>query len=89
MPDVNMASHEWRTEECEQFVILFCNHPCLYNTTSKDYKDKNKGVFKLDATAQYDSVIHDALVLGHMLINQRIKPGAPRYNFYAIATLLI
>ena len=51
MPDVNMASHEWRTEECEQFVRLFFNHPCLYNTTSKDYKDKNKGVFRLDATA--------------------------------------
>ena len=50
MPDVNMASHEWRTEECEQFVRLYWNHRCLYNTTSKDYKDKNKGVFRLDAT---------------------------------------
>ena len=34
MPDVNMASHEWRTEECE-------NHPCHYNATSKDYKNKS------------------------------------------------
>ena len=48
MPDVNMASHEFRTEECEQFVRLYDNHRCLYNTTSKD---KNKGVYSLDATA--------------------------------------
>ena len=50
MPDVNMASHEWRTEEWEQFVRLNWSHHCLYNTASKDYKDKNKGVFRLDTT---------------------------------------
>ena len=59
MPDVNMASHAWRTEECEQFVRLYWNHPCLNNTTSKDYKDKNKGLIRLDATAQFDDVKHD------------------------------
>ena len=69
---VDMASHEWRTEECEQFVRLYWNHPCLYNTMSKDYIDKIKGLLRLDATAQFVGVIHDALVLGHMLINQRI-----------------
>ena len=72
MPDVNMASHEWRTEEYEQFVRLYCNHRCLYNTTRKDYKDINKGVFRLDAMRQLDGVKHDVLLLGYMLINQRI-----------------
>ena len=53
MPDVNMASHEWRTEECKQYVGLYENHPCLYNKTSKDYKDRNKGLFRLDASASF------------------------------------
>ena len=45
MSHVNVAAHEWRTEECEQLVRLFENHHCLYNTTSKYYKDKNKMAF--------------------------------------------
>ena len=60
MPDVNMASHKWRTEEYEQFVRLYWNHPCILNTTGKCYKEKNKGVFRLDARRQFDGVIHDA-----------------------------
>ena len=39
---VNMAAHERRTEECEQLGRLYENHPCLYNTTNKNYKDKDK-----------------------------------------------
>ena len=42
MPHVNMAAHEWRTEECDHLWRLHENHPCLYKTTNKDYKDKNK-----------------------------------------------
>ena len=41
MPHVCMAAREWRTEECEQLVRLYENLSCLYNITSKDYKDKN------------------------------------------------
>ena len=42
-----VAAHEWRTEECVELVRLNENRPCLYNTTIKDYKDKNnrKGAF--------------------------------------------
>ena len=75
MPDANVASHEWRTEEYEQCLRLYWNLYNLYNTTIKDYKDKNKGVFRLDARRQFDGVIHDALALGHMLINRRIHTG--------------
>ena len=42
MPHVNMAAHEWRTGEFELLVRLYENHPCLYDTTNKDYKNKNK-----------------------------------------------
>ena len=88
MPDVNMASHEWRTEECEQFVRLYWNHPCLYNTCTmgKDYKDKNKGVFRLDARRQFDGVIHHTLASRHMLIREFTQRN---YNFSTIATLSI
>ena len=42
MPHVIMAVHVWRNEKYDQLVRLYENHPCLYNTTSKDHMDKNK-----------------------------------------------
>ena len=30
------------TEECEQLLTLSENRPCLYDTKSKYYKDKNE-----------------------------------------------
>ena len=38
----HMAAHEWKTEECGELVRLNENRPCLYNTTSRNYKDKIK-----------------------------------------------
>ena len=69
LPHVNMVHMSGELMN----VGLYENHPCLYDTTSKDYRD----MVYSDWTrrCQCDSLKHDALVLEHMLFNRSIHTG--------------
>ena len=74
MSDVNMASHELRTAECEQFVRLYWNHVFIIQrakttrTRIRVYSDRTR-------QGQNDGVKHNALDLEHMLVNRSIQTG--------------
>lgn len=58
---------KWTDEVTEKFINELERHPCLYNTTIKEYHDRNKRKQSYDALSEVmhmtGSVILDCLAL--------------------------
>ena len=75
-----MASHEWRTEECEQFVRLYWNHVFIIQR-AKTTRTKIRVYSDWMRRRQFDGVIHDALVF---YVNQSENSHRALYNSNAV-----
>ena len=50
--EAHAEGEKWTDEQTQVFITEFEKHPCLYNTTMKNYHDRNERKKSLEAISQ-------------------------------------